>query len=691
MNDPLGKLSTWNESSHFCKWSGVICGVRHQRVVELDLHDAQLDGSLSPYAGNLSFLRIINLRNNSLSHTIPPELGRLFRLRELDFSYNTLTGEIQLTFLAALIYENLMSATTILMLLGFTKNNLVGQIPSSFGNLSSLSMIYGGRNNLIGSIPDTLKNLNKLEQLAFGENNLTGTVPPFIYNVSSLTILSLPVNRIHGTLPLDLGFTLPNLEILRFEINQLSGPVPPSVSNASNLVSLRIFSNKFTGKVPSLSRLTKLQKLEIDDNMLGTGEDNDLNFLYTLANKTNLQYVVISDNNLGGELPELLSNFSTKLRKIGFGRNQIRGTIPTEIGNLVNLVALGLETNQLTGNIPSSIVKLQSLGAFYLNGNKLSGTIPSSVGNMSSLETVNLRLNHLQGSIPSSLGNCKHLLSVALSQNNLTGRIPKEMFSISSLALYLVLAENELTGSRPLEVGQLVNLAVLDVSNNKLSGEIPGTLGNCEVLENLYLEENFFQGTIPSSLSSLRSISYLDLSYNNLSGQIPNYLSDLKLEYLDLSYNELEGEVPVQGVFKNASATSIMGNKQLCGGIPEFNLTRCSATNTTKSKFSSKFKLIAAITSGILGAIILTCVLLFCYLRKKKGTSGPISQSSFIVPFLQVTYEDLLKATNRFSSETLIGTGSFGSVYRGVLEPDGVVVAVKAPKPCQNINCMFEY
>ncbi|KAJ8759138.1 hypothetical protein K2173_004145 [Erythroxylum novogranatense] len=331
-------------------------------ALRLDLHDGQLVGSLSPHVGNLSFLRVINLSNNSLGHSIPPEIGRLFRLRVLDFSSNMFSGEIPVNISGCVnllklnvSYNNLdgelpaeLGSLSKLQLLFFSRNNLVGQIPSSFGNLSSLEMIYGKRNNLVGNIPETVKNLKKLQEFAFGANNLTGTVPPSIYNISSLTLLSLPVNQLHGTLPPDLGLTPPNLEILRFHTNQLSGPVPPSISNASNLVELSISRNKFNGKVPSLSRLPKLQRLEIDKNMLGYGEDNDLNFLYTLANKTNLQYVIISDNNLGGELPELLSNFSTELRKIGFGRNQIRGTIPTEIGNLVNLVALGLETNQLT-------------------------------------------------------------------------------------------------------------------------------------------------------------------------------------------------------------------------------------------------------------------------------------------------------------------------------------------------------
>ena len=57
--DRYNILSSWNDSMHFCNWLGVKCSRRHQRVRVLDLEGHKLGGTLSPYIGNLSFLRSI--------------------------------------------------------------------------------------------------------------------------------------------------------------------------------------------------------------------------------------------------------------------------------------------------------------------------------------------------------------------------------------------------------------------------------------------------------------------------------------------------------------------------------------------------------------------------------------------------------------------------------------------------------
>ncbi|KAH6765203.1 hypothetical protein C2S51_016452 [Perilla frutescens var. frutescens] len=49
-HDPLGALSSWNETTHFCRWNGVSCSRRHpNRVVSVSLQSQGLVGSLSPH------------------------------------------------------------------------------------------------------------------------------------------------------------------------------------------------------------------------------------------------------------------------------------------------------------------------------------------------------------------------------------------------------------------------------------------------------------------------------------------------------------------------------------------------------------------------------------------------------------------------------------------------------------------
>ncbi|CAN6705215.1 unnamed protein product [Malus baccata var. baccata] len=677
VTNTLGILSSWNESLHFCRWPGITCGHRHQRVTVLDLQSSGLAGHLSPYIGNLSFLRTLYLQNNSFSHTIPPEIGRLFRLERLRLDNNSFGGHIpfnisrcsNLQYLR--LYGNTLSgelptkiaSLSKLQVLGLGKNNFYGKIPPSFGNLSSLEILSVQQNNLHGGIPNSLGQLKCLTMFSLCVNYLNGTIPPSIYNLSSITIIDMFQNNLHGTLPPGLGHNIfPNLEKFHFYFNQFTGPVPASISNASNLSLFSIADNKFTGKVPSLARLSNLYWLDLAENNLGNNEEGDLDFISSLVNCTNLEFLSVGLNNFGGVMPKSISNLSTKLREIDFHENQIRGNIPIGIGNLINVGRLGFFANLLAGIIPSSIGKLSKLYGLSLRSNELSGNVPSSLGNLTSLSRLILSSNKLNGSIPQSLGDCRFMLELDLSHNNLSGPIPKQVIN---LPVYLDLSGNQLTKSIPMDVGNL-HLAFLDVSENKLSGEIPQSLGSCTGLTTLSLRENLLQGTIPKSLSSLRGIEYFDLSCNNLSGIIPSYLGSFPfLQNLNLSFNGFEGAVPIQGVFKNASAVFVVGNTRLCGGIPHLRLPKC-VSKQSKRGLSPKLNLIISVSCGVVG-LVLVLLLALLYRSRKARALKSTSRSSLEVSLLKLSYGDLLKATDGFSASNLIGSGSFGSVYKGVL------------------------
>lgn len=63
-HDPQGFMKSWNNSLPYCRWQGVTCDRRHQRVIILNLTETGVVGSLSPYVGNLSFLKYFLIQSN---------------------------------------------------------------------------------------------------------------------------------------------------------------------------------------------------------------------------------------------------------------------------------------------------------------------------------------------------------------------------------------------------------------------------------------------------------------------------------------------------------------------------------------------------------------------------------------------------------------------------------------------------
>ncbi|XP_022767691.1 probable LRR receptor-like serine/threonine-protein kinase At3g47570 isoform X5 [Durio zibethinus] len=590
--DPLQVMALWNNSVHFCSWVGVTCSPSNGRVVILNLKGQNLVGSIPPSIGNLTFLTGINLIKNGFKGEIPQEIGRLLRLQHLNLTLNSLGGKIptNLTHCTELKILRLagngfigqiprqLNTLSKLRILDLGSNNLTGTIPTWIGNISSLYALSLGPNNLQGIIPDELGKLSGLGFFQLYGNYLSGTVPPPIYNISSIYYISVTQNQLQGHLPQDVGQTLPNLEVFAGGVNNFTGAIPVSLSNASKLQIIDFAENGLTGTIPeNLGSLGDLIRLNFDDNKLGTGKSGDLSFFNFLTNLSTLEVLGLAGNRFGGELPSTVGNLSDKLKSFTIGRNLIHGSIPTGIGNLVNLYNLGMEGNHLSGTVPDVVGKLQKLQGLNLNVNRFSGSIPFSFGNLTSLVSLFMEENRFEGSIPPSLGNCQNLLVLNFSSNNLSGSIPREIVALSSLSIALSISHNSLSGSIPVEVGNLNNLVELDLAENRLSGEIPSSLASCMSLEFLYLESNAFVGIIPLSLKSLRGLEEIDLSRNNMSGQIPEFLSKiLFLRHLNLSHNDFEGEVPQAGIFANVSAFSVVGNNRLCGGVQDLHLPACT-------------------------------------------------------------------------------------------------------------------
>ncbi|XP_020080571.1 putative leucine-rich repeat receptor-like serine/threonine-protein kinase At2g24130 [Ananas comosus] len=648
-------LSNWNVSTLVCDFVGVVCDRWRLHVVRL-----QLGGLL------------LNLSNNLLTGPIPAELSNLTALNDLNLSNNLLTGPI----------------------------------PAELSNLRHLVFLNLLGNQLHGPIPHSLSFLANLRFLELSSNNLTGPIPASILcNCTKLGVIDLSNNSLSGDIPADNAINLTVLVSLDLYMNNLTGKLPLWLSNSVYLHNLDVENNHLSDELPSeiIANMTLLKYLHLSDNHFSSHNNNtDLGpFFRALANCSSLieiemarlglggvlphgamgqltrslNHINLEDNMVSGPIPADISDVSN-LTLLNLSSNLLNGTIPIGLGQLANLERLILSNNSLSGTIPSEIGNISAIGLLDLSENMLSGEMPSTIGDRGRLVEVHLQKNQLSGAIPTSLGKCLSLNILDLSYNRLTGSIPEEVSGIVKISLNL--SHNQLVGPLPFGLSKMEQVEEIDLSSNNLSGVIIPQLSSCKELKLINFSHNSLQGKLPDSFGELRNLEALDLSFNLLSGEIPLSLNTCtNLTYLNLSYNDFSGYIPVGGIFSSFSNLSYIGNPHLCGP-----LSGQSCGVQRRFLHTRKF-LIAIIVGAAVLAIMLTTSC-FVVIRKFKeriitikvemfrGSSSPVMR----LKYPRITYRELVEATEEFSQGRLIGSGSYGRVYRGVLR-DGSIVAVK--------------
>ncbi|CAN6847339.1 unnamed protein product [Brassica oleracea] len=395
--------------------------------------------------------------------------------------------------------------------------------------------------------------------------------------------------------------------------NKFTGEIPASLYNLTKIKVIRAAFNHLEGTITSgLGNLPFLEMYNIGFNLV-KGRDQDLDsFIKSLSNSSQLDF-------------------------LGFNGNLLEGVIPVSIGNLS-----------------------KHLSTLLMGGNRFSGKIPESIGYLTGLRLLNISDNSLTGEIPQDIGKLKDLQELELARNQLTGRIPDSIGDLGALNK-INLAQNKLE-----DISSLESLVSLDLSSNNFSGHIPSSIKDCQSLENLKMAGNNLDGPIPDALAEVKGLEFLDLSSNQLSGVIPPRLQDLQaMKFLNISFNNLEGWVPSRGAFKDRSKVYMEGNPKLC-------IHTCRKTRTHRKLLK------VSIITCVVGLIAICVISFLIWKRKEKKSSTSTSSSSSSLlkePFMNVSYDELGRATETFKPRNLLGVGSFGSVFKGVIR--GVDVAVK--------------
>ncbi|KAH1064558.1 hypothetical protein J1N35_029545 [Gossypium stocksii] len=692
---------------------------RLNQVSDLVLSNNNLTGAIPPEISNLLNMRTLDLASNKLSGSIPSSIYNISSLRMVSLSFNGLSGKMpddmchHLPNLEALyLGTNELSGqipTTInecknLQVLALDSNQLSGSIPRSIGNLTALTELYLGGNNLEGEIPweignllnleiffavdmrltglipTSIGNLTNLKELSLGPNFLEGEIPWEIGNIHSLEILSAPNMSLNGEIPHSilngsslraiyvmlnhLSGKLPdirsdsNLEELHLWGNNLSGNIPESISNVSKLRNIALMANSFSGHIPnSLGNLKFLEELRLWKNNLTieTNSNGEWSFFASLLNCKYLKVLDLSVNPLKGVLPTSISNLSETLQVFSCADCRIEGNIPMEIGSLNNAMILELTNNELIGSIPTTIGGLTNLQYLGLSGNKLQGSIPHDLCGLKGLFELSLDDNELDGPLPPCLGELTSMRKLHLSFNKLHSSIPFSLWSLKDI-LKVDLSSNYFNGSLPLEIGKLSVLQHLNLSMNS----------------------NRFQGLIPTSFGDLVSLESLDLSDNNLSGVIPISLEGLRhLNNFNVSLNRLEGEIPSGGPFANFTSQSFMKNYALCGS-PRLQVSPCKR-NTHRNSKKALLHVLRYVLPIVVSIIIVVTLIVVCtpLKKKRKSTNSTTIEDSFpLKEWKRISYDQLSKATDGFSEGNMLGSGSFGTVYKGILF-DETEVAIK--------------
>ena len=536
----------WKTSAPLGEWHGVTTDAAG-RVAQLHLRRNGLAGSVPPELGSLMHLEELDLGENDLGGAIPDELGNLVNLKRLRLGWNDLTGALPVWL------GNLAE----LEVLWFELNNLSGPIPGELGSLVNLEGLWLGWNALTGPLP---RQLIQLRRLAVLDIQRTGACAPadtaFQEWLATIDFSGVTCNRPPqpvGAIPaqaLTESGPAVGVSMEAWFSDPDDDPLTYAASSSRTATVTALASGDTIWLVPGAPGTATVTVTASDPDGLSATQTMTVTTAPSAGPQSDREVLEVLYDGTGGpgwtnrrnwttsapldQWYGVTTNADGRVVSVELGDNGLAGPIPASLGHLASLKSLWLSGNDLTGPIPAELGSLASLNGLSLSGNDLTGPVPARLGNLVQLRWLDLGGNAFTGPIPGELASLVNLEALFLGGNDLTGPVPARLGNLVLLR-WLDLGGNAFTGPLPGELASLVNLEALFLGGNDLTGPVPARLGNLTGLRELQLGGNALTGSIPSELARLVNLERLGLFYNwGLSGPLPPGLRLPRLEYLDI-------------------------------------------------------------------------------------------------------------------------------------------------------------
>ena len=536
-------------------------------LTDLNLADSLLSGPLSGKVGQLTQLERITLDGNSLDGELPSELGQLVTLKEIQMSNNEWIGTIPLS------WESLSSLETLFLDNHDDKTAGVTGPLLTFANMPNLKELSLSNNQITGSIPSNFLSrsarTNGVTNVRLEHNHIMGAVPSSLSSFSRLNI-DLAGNYITG-----IGDGLCNLSqwndgnVGTYGCDGILCPAGTFSSSGRQTSSTACTS--CPGEESSIylgdticSSLVKKQEKEILGKLFAATNGNNWksNDGWTDANSDICSW-------FGIECRE-----GSTVESIHLGSNRLVGSVPKEIFELSNLKSLWLYSNPVQFSF-DGIEKATKLKSLRLDSTKLQSL--DGIGNGLSLVDIDVGFNQLAGPIPTGMNSLVNLEDFNGATNAFTGPIP-EFSSLRKLST-MRLGENKLTGQLP-SFSRQSNIKALDFSNNGLSGPIPSNFletVNQDGSIVVDLSDNVLSGNVPGSLSHVKDMT-IYLRDNHIGGIDPSLCSNEGWNEGDVGLFQCDGILCPAGTYAINGRASKNGSCETCKKNKYYGGTTCGGS-----------------------------------------------------------------------------------------------------------------